>query len=484
MKATGITALVRSPLPPVVFPAAFVFLLLFGFGPNLPLAILSVIILILGSALLWRPGDSPILLLLFGYQWLQASARIFHSNFKGVDVSDLSYAVGQVSLASFLSLVALLTLAIGLRIGAGPWRAFDGQVCRYIAISQNTKSWFRLYALAWVGSAAALLLAQYVPGLSQPLLAATTLKWAFFWILAYATFIRPSDDRKYLLLAFLFELALGLGGYFSEFRTVFFITIMAMAAAGTRISGRWIVALSALGALLLTIAVVWTAVKDEYRDFVSGGRKAQIVTVDYSARMTVLTQMVADLEMGELADAVEETVNRVGYVDFFAVVLNTVPNIIPHEHGTLWLDAISRPFMPRILFPGKSAINDSERTNYYTGLGVSDHTAGTSISIGYIGETYIDFGEIGMMVAIFTYGLVLGRVYRWFLQGPRTQGLLGMALNSAILLGATALETSITKVLGGLIVNILVAFLFARYIVPSYVPWIVFNRKRVRSPAA
>lgn len=447
------------------------------------LALFAVIVLLFGSALLWRPGESPILLLLFGYHWLQGSMRIFHANFKGVDVSDLSYAGGQVSLASMLSLVALLALAAGLRVGIGPWRAIEGQVCRSIALSRDTKYWFRLYALVWVGATVALLIARSVPGLSQPLLAAANLKWAFFWILAYATFARPNADRKYLVVAFMFEFALGVGGYFSNFTTVFFMTIMAVAAAGMKISLSRLAALTALGALLVTVAVVWTAVKFEYRYFVSGGERAQIITVDYSTRIATLANMVVDLEARDIAQAIEETVDRVSYVDFFAVVLDRVPSAISHEYGALWWDAISRPFMPRILFPGKSAIHDSERTNYYTGLGVASYGAGTSISIGYLGETYIDFGAISMMPIIFFYGLFLGRVYRWFVRGPRTQGLLGMAFVSIIFLGAAALESSIAKVMGGLLVGLLTSYLLARYIVPYYLPWLVAERGKNRRPS-
>ena len=88
-----------------------------------------------------------------------------------------------------------------------------------------------------------------ISGLSQPLLAAATLKWAFFWMLAYATFARAGSTKLYFLGAFLLELALGVGGYFSDFKTVMFFTLFAAVAGGLRsrrnpssaspCSGRW-----------------------------------------------------------------------------------------------------------------------------------------------------------------------------------------------------------------------------------------------------
>jgi hypothetical protein len=350
-------------------------------------------------------------------------------------------------------------------------------MCRNMVLTHNTRTWFKLYALAWIGASAVLLLARYVPGLSQPLLAAAQLKWAFFWILAYATFVRPNGERKYLLFAFLLEFFLGLGGYFSDFKTVFFITILAIFAARMRISGRRLLSLAVLAGLLLTLAVVWTAVKKEYRLILSGGELAQILALDYGDRITDLAGLVANLKAEQLANAADDTFSRLGYVDFFAVVLDRVPNVKPHEYGAIWLDAISRPFMPRALFPEKSAIHDSERTNYYTDLGVASSDRGTSISIGYIGESYIDFGFVGMMVVIFLYGLFLGRVYRWFV---RRRGLIGTAFVSAILFVAVPLETSITKLSGGIIVSILVAFLVARYAVPSFFPWLLAGQRKIR----
>ena len=55
---------------------------------------------------------------------------------------------------------------------------------------------------------------------------------------------------------------------------------------------------------------------------------------------------------------------------------------------------------------------------------------GTSISIGYMAESYIDFGAVGMMVPIFGLGLLLGGFYRWMLRRDPSR-LLGMALATA-----------------------------------------------------
>jgi hypothetical protein len=228
--------------------------------------------------------------------------------------------------------------------------------------------------------------------------------------------------------------------------------------------------LLSLGAVALTLGVAWTAVKIDYRSFVSGGEKAQVVTVGYLERISMLAEMLRQLDGNAMADASEKLLQRIAYVDFFGVVLDAVPGVLPHENGALCWDAISRPFMPRLFFPEKTAIDDSVRTNYYTGLDLPTSEEGTSVSLGYMAESYIDFGAAGMMVPIFGLGLLLGRFYRWMLRRDPSR-LLGMALATATIFGASFLESSITKVFGGLVVAMLVSWIVLR-IAPLYLRWI------------
>ena len=113
-----------------------------------------------------------------------------------------------------------------------------------------------------------------------------------------------------------------------------------------------------------------------------------------------------------------------------------------------------------LFFPDKEVIDDLVRTNLYTG-GVAGISEGTSISLGYVAESYIDFGPIGMFPALFLIGLMFGRIYRGLLRWTASRGLLGMGFATGVLTGAAALETSFTKAFGGIAVALLVAVLLA-----------------------
>jgi hypothetical protein len=268
------------------------------------------------------------------------------------------------------------------------------------------------------------------------------------------------------------ELGWGLGGFFSDFKTVFFVTLLALPAANLRISPSTGIGLSIVLVFVLIFGVVWSAIKGEYRAYVSGGERAQIVTVGFGDRMAKLGELVGALDREAIADGAEQLVKRITSVEFFGAVLLYVPAAVPHEYGAIWWDAIIRPFMPRLFFPDKAIIDDSERTNKYTGLGVSGSDVGTSISIGYIGEAYIDFGQFGMMAPIFFLGVFYGSLYRWLITMPHTRGVIGYGFASAVLLGGLFAETSITKSIGGLIVSLLVVWLIAKYAGSRFFPWL------------
>jgi hypothetical protein len=472
----------RSLLPPGALPGATIVFLLAGLGPNVFLAATALIVLLIGLALLWRPGESPVLLFLFAFPWLQASILIFHANWYGVTVAELSTVSGDLETAILLSLAGLLTVAIGIRLGAGAWRWQDAAEASMQARAVVFDRWLRPYLVAWAVSFTALAFAWVVPSLSQPMLALASLKWAFYFMLAYKAFLGAQRDRSVLALVFLVELASAIGGYFSDFKTVFLVTTFAAVAAGVRFSPRGLLGLGALTALLFTFAVLWTAIKGEYRTFLSGGVAEQIVTVDYPTRLSKVVELIGELDQEKLILGVDQLMRRLTYVEFFGVVLTYVPSQMAHENGALFWDAVSRPFLPRLFFPDKEIIDDSVRTNLYTG-GLAGNSEGTSISLGYVAESYIDFGPLGMFPALFVIGLLFGRIYRGLLHWSASRGLLGMALATGILTGAAALETSFTKAFGGIAVALLVAVLLAGLVVPRWAPWLKAERLAVdRAP--
>jgi hypothetical protein len=455
-------------VPPLLIPIAAAIFAIAGFGPNITLAIFALAVLIAGAALLWRPGEAPILLFIFGYHWIEISISIFSSNIFDESVAYFVSWNGQQERAIVLSLIGLLLLAAGMRYGAGPWRHEVGERLRRIVVGRTVGYWFRLYVIVAVISFFAVGFSWFIPGLRQPMLALGNFKWAFFWLLAYATFIQPRAPKLFLLSAFGYEFILALGGFFSDFKTVVFYTIFALLASGLKFSRKAMLGIVISGLLVIILGVGWSAIKTPLRQAFAPEQQGQVATISFADRLRTVGDLVSNVDADLLRFGVQALVARVSYVEFFGVVLNTVPAVMPHTDGTIWRDAATRPFMPRLFFPDKPIIDDTERTFQYTNGLITLGSAITSISIGYFTEAYIDFGQYGMMIPIALLGLLYGRIYRWLLRrGDRFAGF-GSAAATVVLFNGFDFGWSITKILGGIAVSALVAWAIMRFVAPVY----------------
>lgn len=458
--------------PVFILPVALVLFLALGLGPNYPLALLACVVLIVGVFALWRREEPPILLFLFLMQWLQVALSTFYANMRGLALAESDMWYPGIEYASMLALFSLAFLSVGIRFGAGPQRQHYIDAARSLLARQPQGRWLRLHIGAWGISTLALVLARYIPGLSQPLLALADMKWGTFLIFSIATFVRPDSSRALWFVVFAVEFILSLGGFFSSFKFVFLYTLIALGTVNFKLTAARVLS-GVFGAVMMLIAALyWTAIKPDYRSFVSGDTASQEVVVSRVEAIQKIVELASEVKSEDLVLAADQLSKRLAEIDVFSAVVENVPDIIPHEWGTLWADAISRPFMPRLFFPNKPIIDESELTNKYSGLGIAGREEGTQVSMGYIADSYIDFGEYGMMGIIFAFGYFLGRVYGWLVNHRFAYGLLGFAMASATLMQTAQIGASSAKLVGGIVVCILVYWTVLNLIVPRCLPWL------------
>jgi hypothetical protein len=467
---------IRLAAPPAkpffILPVAIIAFMIFGFGPNILFALLHCVILVAGTFLLWRPGEPQILLFLFVFQWLQLAVTIFYANLRGATLVEFLRDYPGVEYAVLLAMVSLFFLAIGIRLGTGRHQWVQ------LATIQDTlrrippTRWLRLHLIVLLVSTGSKLLAGVIPGLSQPLLALADMKWGTFLIFTIATFSRSDGPRTIWLLLFGVEFAMSLGGYFSSFKFVFLYTLIALTAIGAQLKVKHVVMGALVAGIMLLIGLYWTVIKVDYRQFVSGGEASQTVVVGKAQAIGKLIELASDVTGEELLNAVDELASRFSEIDMFSAVVTYVPSVVDHEWGKLWLDAILRPFMPRILFPSKAVIDESELTNHYTGLRIAGVREGTQISMGYIADSYIDFGEFGMMAMILLLGYFVGITYRWLINHSAGAGLIGAGLASATFIQLTSIGFSSAKLVGGIVVSLLIAAVLLGFVVPRYMRWL------------
>lgn len=449
----------------LIMPVGVGLFLTLGMGPNFELALLSCVVLIIGTFVLWRPGEPPVLLYMFLFQWFQASVLMFYCNVLQISMNDWSSRDAQR--AVILSIVGVAIFALGLRAGSGPLVQRQISGVQYL-FSFGQPRWARVYLAAWVLATTAQTLALAMPGLSQPLLALAGAKWAAFLIFTIVTFSVPGSSRLIWFSFFVVEVVLSLGGYFANFKTVFLFTLFGIAASGIRLSVRQVSGISFFSILLIVFALYWTAIKPEYRYYVSGSEADQSVNVEFTDAVEKVFELVLAVEVSDLNRVTEELMFRFSEIDHLSLVLEHVPAVMPHEHGNIWWDAITRPFMPRLFFSSKTIIDESELTRKFTGVNVSGSEAGTQISLGYAAESYIDFGEYGMMLAIFLFSLFLGYTYRLLSYNPNSYGMIGTSLAAATLVQIESIALSSAKAFGGVVVCIIVFLPILKFVVPYY----------------
>jgi hypothetical protein len=184
-----------------------------------------------------------------------------------------------------------------------------------------------------------------------------------------------------------------------------------------------------------------------------------------------------------MTKAVQDLADRISYVDFFGRALVMVPGRIPHEDGGLWGGAVTHILMPRLFFPDKPVLlSDSISTNKYTGLHFGGDEVGTSVSIGYVAESYIDFGSFWMFAPVLAMGYLLGGMYHFFVSRRSMPLFIGYGLAVVPLLGAMDFGTNSVKLVGGIVTSFLVAFLVQKFLARKLVRKLMIKQRRQGRP--
>lgn len=454
------------------------------FTSNAALTCASIAVFLVLLHLLWRPAEPPVLFYAMAYQWLQATILVFSADLQGIPLDgvdakaiSLQGRVLDVDLepATWLTLAGLLAVAIGMRLAAG--RSVGLRLLPKLAESTAQLSINKLLiaSLAAMGAGSVLAsLASRLGGLSQVAIALANLHWVFFFVFVYAVL---TQRRGYAALAFIFtvEVLIGFLGFFSEFKTVLVVSLLAALAVPLSLRGRrlWIAGL--IAALALVLGVVWSAIKIEYRSFANAGTGDQVVVVSKTDQIAELHRLISELDKEDLSRGATNLVGRLTYVYFLSEVMHMVPAYIAHEDGALWGDALYRAVVPRLLDPDKPIVDDTARTQEYTGLAVIGADSGTSVSLGYMAESYIDFGPVFMMLPLFLWGLLVGAAYRSFVSRTCVP-LLGYGCATiTVMTIASVLEMSNAKMIAGLLLGWLTLWAVVRYAGPTLV-------QKVRTP--
>lgn len=414
--------------------------------------------LVLISRLFWTRRQPAIIFWALLHQWLQVNAPLLHAGMLGEDLAGVLHWGARADDAYVLGMGGLLAFALGL------W------VATRRLLRQSLADWLDrldprrcLHAyLIFVGVYAAVAVVP-LPGLGQALVALGFLKWGFFYIF-FSAVLHTGRYRLALALSILLEFLFSLFSIFAGFKAILIMPLILLPVFFHRRlrGGEWL-AVVALATALVSVGLVWTAVKGDYRAYMAGGARGQVINVSRGDAMGELARLVTALDANKLEQAVIDMTERISYLDFLSGVMGYVPMWLPHENGKVALAALTHVVTPRILFPEKEALHDSLHLNKYIGEYVADYST-TSMSIGYVGDLYVDFGWYAPL-AVFVLGLILGAQYRYLYRLGGDPGW-GIFLVMPMFFFFYLFEISLIKQLGLATTYLLVMVLVAKFALP------------------
>ena len=159
----------------------------------------------------------------------------------------------------------------------------------------------------------------------------------------------------------------------------------------------------------------------------------------------------------EARNLANQTLGRLSLLQQTANVMESTPARVPYQNGRLYSYMLVT-FVPRFFWPDKPSVNDSNRWYQVAyRLTVRNDLNGVSIAVGYLPESYINFGWFGPPVVMFCLGMLLGLFDKIFLRPG--SGLLLNSIGVALLPQLLPVEAQLAQYIAGVGQQVAVALI-------------------------
>lgn len=405
----------------------------------------SLFVIVLAWTVLKTKEGPPVLGLAFTVQWISVTVGVFYVRLTGRPL--------EATLASDYEPMVYIGLGCLLALLAGLWVAqylIGRMKPAKVGRPDHAFSLTTLIVCYTVAVTAVGLLQELqgtYPSLRQPLVSLTFLRLGVLYLLLRRLARAERWEAFAGLLAF--EVAIGITGFFANFREPLVMATLALLELFDRRKVRHWLAVGAVGAGMCALGVMWVTVREDYRArFLEDADFAQNRSERFESIRSAAGKW-ASQDTGSLRGNTDRFVDRVWAIYYPALALARVPKVLPHTNGQFIGNALYHAVTPRIFFPDKPELeSDSDTVRKYAGVWVAGSEQGTTIAFGYAAESYVDFGVPIMFVPVFVWGLFIGLVYAGILRAFRYRD---MAISVATLICWLALylfERSWVKTIG------------------------------------
>ncbi len=452
-----------------------VLVLIISISSPFPVLILSsfLFLAVIANIVRVNPVQPGILFFIFVYHWLQIATTPFAAWLGGISINEMSMS----SFGVFTIWICFIGLVF-LGLGYSYWiRKLELPSIEQLRIEIESFSFNKilfLYLLLFVLNIYIRIFAFYYPGITQPLLRVAELKVVFLYLLIYFVYLTKRHLLT-LLVVIIIEFIFGFTGYFSGFKNIIFYLIIAAIPLISRITfSRIIIGGTGVYAIFI-LALSWQAIKGEYRSFLNQGTNTQTVKVDPAASLKKVKDLFANLDAETRDRTTFAFLNRIAYTKYIANSMEYVPSYKAHQNGALWFENVSFALIPRFINPNKGIKDDSQKVIEYTGIRVASRLEGASISLGYFGDCYIDFGFLGMMPFLFLIGWFIGSGFYFFYTKLNSLFVFKYAYLNVIFFSFYNFETDGTTLVGVLILNTIYYFIILKVILSPATKFLRLN---------
>jgi hypothetical protein len=193
----------------------------------------------------------------------------------------------------------------------------------------------------------------------------------------------------------------------------------------------------------------------------------------------------AEQWINALSEPTGESIRNLGYQSLSrtslltqtANVVQLTPSVVPYQYGRLY-SYMAVTLIPRFVWPDKPSMNEANQFYQVAyGLTTEDNLNKVSISVGFLTESYINFGWLGVFLVMFLIGMGLDVYLNIFLS--ENSGLLFRGIGLALLPQFLSIESQAAQFLAGIIQQVFLTLIILLPIISqkSY----VVNKLSVKS---
>lgn len=403
----------------------------------------------------WQDHGGPVVPLFSvvgGAHWMSFGSLLFQGDVPSDPIYSIPFTESTVTAVVAMACVGIFALGCGMRV---PFR--PAKVSSFPDLILRARTWQYLHLVLAACALLAVASDEWVLSLGglRPVaeIFRSVIPHTIFAILVqkYMNGESTRRDRIVLLAYALLRVVLGVaGGWLGSAVSLGVVACMVFLRIYRRLPVK---------ALLLIVPVVLflQAGKEAFRQaYWYGGNTGSTmekvlfwVNQSFDAWSSALSGQSSDRTTGSL---VAQSFKRVSLLDQAGNVYDKTPGEVPYQMGKTY-SFLLITLIPRAIWPDKPSVNEANRFYQVAyGMTTEEDLDSVSIAVGFLVESFINFGWAGVVFVMFFIGILLG-VYERLLLGQES-GIVFNAIGMAVLYSLLGVEAQAAQYLGGLLQQI------------------------------